>query len=174
MKNFKKSFSGLNAPLRPLAVVLTVTLVLLTQSCREVKTLTDRVATQTETVHEIIRDTSVAIRADSSMLQALLACDSVGNVLLKQILGYQAGNHLKPPAMNLNGNVMTVTAKVDSFAVYLALKDRYTEKKQIETIKETITVEVNRLTAWQKIRLWIANIALILLLPIFIHFKLKH
>lgn len=75
--------------------------------------------------------------------------------------------------MNLNGNVMTVTAKVDSFAVYLALKDRYTEKKQIETIKETVTVEVSRLTAWQKFRLRVANIALILL-PLFIYFKLKH
>lgn len=106
------------------------------------------------------------------MLQALLECDSAGQVVMKELLNYRAGDRLKPPEVIVKNNTLTVTAKVDSLSVYLALKDRYTELKQAEVIKETVAIEVNRLTGWQKFRIWIGNIALILI-PIGFYLKFK-
>ena len=51
--------------------------------------------------------------------------------------------------MAIRDNVLTATAAVDSMAIYLTLKDRFTESTKIEREVVTQTVEVNRLTWWQ-------------------------
>ena len=56
-----------------------------------------RVATDTVTVTEQVRDTVVVLERDQSMLRALLECDSVGQVQMRRLMEYQAGNRLKPP-----------------------------------------------------------------------------
>ena len=48
-------------------------------------------------------------------------------------------------------NILTAKAQVDSFKIYARLKDRYEEHRTSDTVVET--VEVNKLTAWQKVRL---------------------
>lgn len=92
----------------------------------------------------------VIVEADSAMLRALIECDSLGQAHIRQLLEYQAGQRVWPPQIEIRDNVMTATARVDSLAIYLALKDRYTEKVSRTNRTEIRTVEVNRLNGWQK------------------------
>lgn len=104
-------------------------------------------------VVETLRDTVVTVEADSSLLRALVECDSLGQAHLRELAEYRAGNRLPPPTVTIRDNVLTATAAVDSMAIYLTLKDRYTEAIQQQREVVTKTVEVNRLTWWQT--LWL-------------------
>ena len=91
----------------------------------------------------------VIVKADSAMIRALIECDSLGQAHIRQLLEYQAGQRVNPPRVEIRDNVMTATSKVDSMAIYLALKDRYMEKDARRNHSEIRTVEVNRLNRWQ-------------------------
>lgn len=121
---------------------------------------------------EVIRDTFVKIRPDEAVLQAYLECDSNGKVLLKQLLAYEAGERLKPPKIVIRDNVLKAEAKTDSMAVYLALKDRYFERNAGMEREVVRRVEVNVLTGWQKFRIGIGNVILILF-PLAVYLKIK-
>lgn len=101
------------------------------------------------TVTERLRDTVVRVEADSAMLRALIECDSLGQAHIRELLRYRAGQRVEPPRVEIRDNVLTATARVDSQAIYLALKDRYAEKIARTNRSEVRTVEVNRLTWWQ-------------------------
>ena len=103
------------------------------------------------TVTERIRDTVVKIEADSAMLRALIECDSLGQAHIRELLRYRSGQRVEPPQVEIRDNVLTATARIDSQAIYLALKDRYVEKDTRTSHTEVRTVEVNRLTWWQKL-----------------------
>lgn len=118
-----------------------------------------------ETIREEVRDTVIVIKQDQALLKALLKCDSLGQVSMMEILEYQAGNRLKPPDVKIKDNVLEATAYADSLEIYLKLKDYYKERNEAVTITEYI--EVNKLTNWQKIRIYIAN-AIFILLPMWI------
>ena len=106
------------------------------------------------------------------MIEALLACDSLGNVYLKQILAAKSGTRAKPPDLTMGENIMRVVARVDSAAIYIAYKERFHESVMHNETGEKTTIEVNRLTQWQKIRLRFADITFIItLLVITIKFK---
>lgn len=105
------------------------------------------------------------IKQDQALLKALLKCDSLGQISIMEILEYQAGNRLKPPDVKIKDNVLEATAYADSLEIYLKLKDYYKERNEAVTITEYI--EVNKLTGWQKIRIYIAN-AVLILLPVWI------
>ena len=125
--------------------------------CRTVRTATSSEihATDTVVIRETVRDTIVIIQADNSLLRALLECDSLGQVRMKELLDYEAGDRLKPPDVDITDNVLTAKAQIDSLAIYLQLRDRYEKHSTARTQadKEIITVEVNRLTWWQG--LWV-------------------
>lgn len=101
-------------------------------------------------VVETLRDTVVRLAADSSLLRALVECDSLGQARLRELEEYRAGDRLPPPSVTIRDNILTATARVDSMAIYLTLKDRYSEAVQVEREVVTQTVEVNRLTGWQR------------------------
>ena len=124
----------------------------------------------TVVVTETVRDTIIRVQPDSSIVQALIRCDSTGRARLEEIrtlkesariqqhislmeLDYEAsavtdsnssGRH-KVPA-----TVLTITSKVDSLGIYLQYKDRYKEERQAQTIETVIEKEVNVLKWWQK------------------------
>lgn len=118
----------------------------------------------TVTVTEVLRDTVVRIAPDSAMIRALLECDSVGQVRLRQLLEYETGERLQPPNVQIRNNVLTASAKTDSMAIYLALRDRFEKRFSMQTETIVKTVEVNRLTVWQKFRLRLGEISGLLLL----------
>lgn len=112
------------------------------------------------------------------MIRALLQCDSLGKVTMRELLEYKAGKRVKPPAIDITDNVLTATAQVDSLEMMLQLKDyyEYYYGRNESTVTETIEVEVNRLSWWQK--LWIAcgkvcTPALIITLLLIIRRKFK-
>ena len=107
-------------------------------------------------VREVLRDTVVRIEADSSLIEALVECDSLGQARLSRIMEYESGGRVKPPAVTITDNVLTAKAVVDSMEVYMTIKDRY-EEHRVDIVR---TVEVNRPTAWQKVRMRLGEAAI--------------
>ncbi len=110
---------------------------------------TDRTNSDSVVIRETVRDTVVMIQADSSLIRALVECDSLGQAHVRQLLEYQAGERLKPPQIVIRDNVLTATAEIDSLAIYMQLKDRYKEAVRREIVTVTQYVETNKLTWWQ-------------------------
>ena len=135
--------------MKNLLIILTISLF---ASCRCNKPAVSE--KETITVRETIRDTTVIVEPDVSMLQALLECDENRNVVIRQLTELQSGVRLKPPQMTMRNNVLTVVAQVDSFGVYVAWKERETEK--VRTV--TVTEKVNELTTWQWFQVWLGRI----------------
>lgn len=118
--------------------------------------------TDTVTVTEQVRDTVVVLERDQSMLRALLECDSVGQVQMRRLMEYQAGNRLRPPDIEVRDNVLTATAQADSMAIYLTLKDRI--ERHTSTRKEFQVVEVNRQNTWQRTWMRIGQVSAVSLI----------
>lgn len=120
---------------------------------------------RTKTVKEVVRDTAIIVQPDSSMLQALIECDSVGNAYIREIMMLKAGKNMKAPQADLSQNVLTVTAEIDSFAVYAALKDRYTETTDVKVVEKE-----RELTRWQRIRMSLGDCVIICLAAFALYF----
>ena len=99
------------------------------------------VEVRTKTV-ETLRDTTIDIPADSSVLIAYLQCDSMNNVLLKQVKTLQ-GKRSKidyETQTNIDGSVrLTADCVCDSLEIYLQIKDRY--EKDFEKVIDTEIIE---------------------------------
>lgn len=116
---------------------------------------------RTETIKEIIRDTLIQVQPDSSIVQALIRCDSTGRARLEEIRTLKESSRLqqtitvqtdpKPHKPTL----ITVKAKVDSMAIYLTYKDRLHETTEIREIEKVIERQVNILKWWQKFLMWV-------------------
>ena len=123
------------------------------------------------TVTEIVRDTIIQVQPDSSIVQALIKCDSTGRARLEEIrtlkesariqqsislmeFGYDslADTHsdLSDLRHKIPVTVLTITSKVDSLGIYLQYKERCKEERQAQTIETIIEKEVNVLKWWQK------------------------
>jgi len=102
-------------------------------------------------IRDVIRDTTLVVKRDSSLLRALVECDSLGRARISELLQTQPGKRVAPPLVAINQNVLTATAQVDSFSIYMQLRDKYIEQKTTVTVLRH--VEVNRLTWWQT--LWV-------------------
>lgn len=137
-------------------MVMVTALLLASCAARRMPTLlpkTDTTIRDTVLMRDTVRDTIVKVQADSSMLRALLECDSLGKVRIKQLLDYKAGDRTKIPMPSIDDNVLTLWSFSDSLNIYLKLKYRY-EKHISDHSTDTVQpVEVNRLTWWQT--LWI-------------------
>lgn len=158
-------------------IYLLAALLLILTGCGSHKMLaasTDRQTTDSVVIRETVRDTVVTVEADSALIRALVECDSLGQAHLRQLLEYQAGDRLKPPRVAIKNNVLTATAKIDSLAIYMQLKDRYQEAVKRETMTVTQYVETNKLTWWQALfhRLGIITAIVVPLLAGFKIYKL--
>ena len=117
---------------------------------------TERIVTVTETV----RDTVIQVRPDSSIVQALIRCDSTGRARLEEIQTLRQSERLRQ-TFSLQDNRLTTKATVDSMGIYLTYKDRYREDQKVQTIETVIEKEVNILRWWQKALMWAGAAALI-------------
>ena len=133
---------------------------------------TERIVTVTET----IRDTVIQVRPDSSIVQALIRCDSTGRAKLEEIQTLRQSERLRQ-TISLQNDRLTSKAVIDSMGIYLTYKDRYREEQNVQTIETVIEKEVNVLRWWQKALMWAGVISTILLLGLiaakFISIKLR-
>lgn len=108
-------------------------------------------------VTETIRDTVIQIRPDSSIVQALIMCDSTGRARLEEIRTLKESARIQQ-TLALNDNRLTTMAVVDSMGIYLTYKERYREERKVQTIETVIEKEVNVLKWWQKALMWMGAI----------------
>lgn len=133
-------------------LVLYIILILCIVSCRTQAsyTLTDTV--YVETIH---RDTVISFAADSASMKALLQCDSMGNVLLKQI-DFLQGNNItlqtrllhNSPITTLNSPITTLTVDCKQDSLQKEIELLTTKIKQNRTEVRTIEVP-KKMNAWQ-------------------------
>lgn len=148
-------------------IILLLALLTLTFSCK-IRNIENKTETKIE-YREVIRDTTIFVPADKAIVTALLACDSLGNVYLKQIQTLQ-GNSSASANVIIRDNYITAECLCDSINIYLTMKDRY-YTENTNSVK-TIVVTTNILKFWQKALIYFGVISF-LLNVLYLIFKLR-
>ena len=145
---------------------LLTTLLVLQGCCPKFYPQTTTTVEHFEVVKEVVRDTVVQVQPDSSILQALIKCDSTGRARLQEIqtLKESARLHqsikMEADPLPYQPTVITVKATVDSMGIYLTYKDRFKESVETREIETIIEKEVNILHWWQKLLMWAGGIVI--------------
>ena len=145
---------------------LLTTLLVLQGCCPKFYPQTTTTVEHFEVVKEVVRDTVVQVQPDSSILQALIKCDSTGRARLQEIqtlkesARLQQSIKMEADPLPYQPTVITVTATVDSMGIYLTYKDRFKESVETREIETIIEKEVNILHWWQKLLMWIGGIVI--------------
>ena len=124
----------------------------------------------TVVVTETIRDTVIRVQPDSSIVQALIKCDSTGRARLEEIRTLKESARFQQ-TLTLKDNHLTTKAVVDSMGIYLTYKERNKEEQQVQTIETVIEKEVNILKWWQKSLMWI-GVCSIMIMPYYAIFRI--
>ena len=110
--------------------------------CHKLYPHTTEVTEKTESVTETIRDTVIMVQPDSSIMQALIQCDSTGRARLQEIKALKESARMQqtismePEPQPYKPTVITVKATVDSMGIYLSYRERYKEIAQIQKIRD--------------------------------------
>jgi hypothetical protein len=98
-----------------------------------------------ETNHEIQKDSSSHVKVeyvekeiiksvpDSALISALLECDSIGQVRLKELLEFKSGKYIKPQ-IKLVDNRIEIKAVVDSMQIYREFYRKYNREDSLRTV----------------------------------------
>ena len=138
--------------------------------CHKLYPHTSEVTEKKETVTEILRDTIIMVQPDSSILQALVQCDSTGRARLQEINALKESARLQqtikidPDPEPHKPTVITIKTQVDSMGIYHIYKERYKETAEIQQIETVIEKEVNVLKTWQKVLMWLGVLAILWIL----------
>ena len=145
---------------------LLATLLVLQSCCPKFYPQTTTTVEHFEVVKEVVRDTVIQVQPDSSILQALIRCDSTGRARLQEIqtlkesARLQQSIKMEADPLPYQPTVITVKATVDSMGIYLTYKDRFKEAVETREIEIIIEKEVNILHWWQKLLMWIGGIVI--------------
>ena len=145
---------------------LLTTLLVLQGCCPKFYPQTTTTVEHFEVVKEVVRDTVVQVQPDSSILQALIKCDSTGRARLQEIqtlkesARLQQSIKMEADPLPYQPTVITVKATIDSMGIYLTYKDRFKESVETREIETIIEKEVNILHWWQKLLMWVGGIVL--------------
>ena len=127
-------------------------------------------------VTETVRDTVIQVQPDSSVVEALICCDSTGRARLEEIQTLRQSARVQQ-TLSLKDNRLISKAVVDSMGIYLTYKDRYREEQKVQTIETVVEKEVNILHWWQKVLMWAGVVSTLVLLTLlavkFISLKLR-
>ena len=147
--------------------------------CHKLYPHTTEVTEKTESVTETIRDTVIMVQPDSSIMQALIQCDSTGRARLQEINALKESARLQqtismePEPQPYKPTVITVKATIDSMGIYLTYKEHYKETAEIQKIETIIEKEVNVLKWWQKLFIWLGSISTILIILTLVYALVK-
>ena len=145
---------------------LLTTLLVMQGCCPKFYPQTTTTVEHFEVVNEVVRDTVVQVQPDSSILQALIQCDSTGRARLQEIqtlkesARLQQSIKMEADPLPYQPTVITVKATVDSMGIYLTYKDRFKESVETREIETIIEKEVNILHWWQKLLMWAGGIVI--------------
>ena len=152
-------------------ILIAMAAILSMQSCcHKLYPHTSEVTEKKETVTEVLRDTVIMVQPDSSILQALVQCDSTGRARLQEINALKESARLQqtikidPDPKPHKPTVITIKTQVDSMGIYLIYKERYKESAEIQQIETVIEKEVNILKTWQKVLMWLGALAILWIL----------
>ena len=152
-------------------ILIAMAAILSMQSCcHKLYPHTSEVTEKKETVTEVLRDTIIMVQPDSSILQALVQCDSTGRARLQEINSLKESARLQqtikidPDPKPHKPTVITIKTQVDSMGIYLIYKERYKESAEIQQIETVIEKEVNILKTWQKVLMWLGAISVIIVI----------
>ena len=152
-------------------ILIAMAAILSMQSCcHKLYPHTSEVTEKKETVTEVLRDTVIMVQPDSSILQALVQCDSTGRARLQEINALKESARLQqtikidPDPKPHKPTVITIKTQVDSMGIYLIYKERYKESAEIQQIETVIEKEVNILKTWQKVLMWFGALAILWIL----------
>ena len=160
-------------------IVAMAAILSLQSCCHKLYPHTTEVTEKTESVIETIRDTVIMVQPDSSIMQALIQCDSTGRARLQEINALKESARLQqtismePEPQPYKPTVITVKATVDSMGIYLTYKERYKETAEIQKIETIIEKEVNVLKWWQKLFIWLGSISTILIILTLVYALVK-
>lgn len=97
---------------------------------------------------------------DSSMIRALLQCDSLGNVYLATITQLQG--KIVNQAVSLENNKLTVEAKASTREKKeVARKDSIRIETREIPVPYPVKTVTNRLTSWQSFQIWTGRLVLV-------------
>ncbi len=145
---------------------LMTTLLVLQSCCAKLYPTSSEVIERSEVVKEVVRDTVIQVQPDSSILQALIQCDSTGRARLQEIntlkesARLQQSIQMEPKPLPYQPTDFTVKTVVDSMGIYLTYKDRFKESTEVREIETIIEKEVNIIYWWQKLLMWIGGIVI--------------
>ena len=151
-------------------VFLAALLIIIQSCCHKLYPQKENTVEHYTTITETVRDTVVRVQPDSSIVEALIECDSTGRARLAEIQVLKESSRIQQ-SVTMGGNVLRSAVKVDSLGIYLQLKDKYKEEVKTETIETIIEKPVNHLTWWQKFLVFVGLDTLAVLFPLFL-FKL--
>ena len=114
----------------------------------------------TVTITETIIDTVIQIQPDSSIVQALIMCDSTGRARLEEIRTLKESSRIQQ-SLAMKDNKLTAKAVVDSLGIYLTYKERHKEEQKVQVVETIIEKEVNILKWWQEVLMWIGFATLV-------------
>ena len=146
-------------------IISIVTLVTICGCCPRLYPHKTESTEHTITVTETIRDTVIQVLPDSSIVQALIKCDSTGQARLEEIRTLKESARVQQ-TLALKDNKLTTKAVVDSMGIYLTYKERYKTEQKVQTIETVIEKgiekEVNVLKWWQKALMWVGIAAIVI------------
>ena len=157
---------------------LLTTLLVLQSCCPKLYPSSTEVIERTEVVKEIVRDTVIQVQPDSSILQALIQCDSTGRARLQEIQTLKESARLQQSIkmelepLPYQPTAITVKTVVDSMGIYLTYKDRFKESVETRERETIIEKEVNILHWWQTLLMWV-GVIFTLLFALKLYFTLK-
>jgi hypothetical protein len=149
--------------MKPTSILAAALLIIFSGCCPKLYPHTSENTERIVTVTETVRDTVIQVRPDSSIVQALIRCDSTGRARLEEIKTLRQSERLRQ-TISLQNNRLISKAVIDSMGIYLTYKDRYKEEQKVQTIETVIEKEVNILHWWQTALMWAGVISTILLL----------
>ncbi len=107
-----------------------------------------------------VKDSLIPMPADSGLIKALLECRD-GKVVVKEILEARPGHHVVP-FINLQDNILTTGARVDSSSIYFSWKETHIRDFRVES--RTIETTVYKVSGFQNFLIWSGGIAWAVLL----------
>ncbi len=168
MKRQTENLTGWQGLSKRFLLALTLLSALCLTACKNQQPIV-QTDTIERTVTEYLRDTVVRFEADSAQIVALVECDSLRRVQIRQ-LAEMYGQRLKPTLKvteSASAVTLTFNCHEDSLQRIIQLRDR--EIHELRTSQQTVTVECEKhLTLWQSFVMTTGYIALVFILLIIV------